>query len=109
MSKYLISPIFEFSTKFINALVEHHVDEDKRVLVYPIANGLRLRTMDMRLYVTVEVSGSMVHLEFLEHYEVDETLLPYLKKVPYTIHDIVPMVSKINGFFNKEWSIEKDA
>lgn len=109
MSKYLISPIFEFSTKFINTLVERHVDEDKRVLVYPIANGLRLRTMDMYFYVTVEVSGEMVYLEFEERYEVDEMRVPYFKKVPYTTHDIELMVSKINGFFNKEWSIEKDA
>lgn len=107
--KYLYSPAFQFTELFLKALNSYFDENKKRVMVYPVANGLRLRTLDMRKHAIIEVSGKMVYIDWEETVEVDEMMVPFTGNRSIFCHtDHHGAAEKVDGFFNGLWEIEKD-
>ena len=110
MLKFLPSP----SIKFVNDLLAHLESTDAesgytRVLVHPVTDGLRMRNLDMTLRVSLEVCGCIVNATWEEAVNCNELQMPYMKTQPFAITDLLVMAEKIEGFFKREWEIEKDA
>lgn len=65
MARYLLAPSFKFMQNLINLIpVNSEFREGGRVLIYPIEDGVRLRTMCHTRVVTATVGGSKVDIEF---------------------------------------------
>lgn len=108
MFKFLISPAFSFSNDLIAHLSTGDMVEGyKRVLVYPITNGIRFRNLDSTLHVVLEVAGHTVNCEWTEYTIADGVNVPWDKKQTFAATDLTTIVSKIEGFFYGKWSIEK--
>lgn len=106
---YLYSPAFAYTEKFLDKLREHADTEAQRVLVYPVANGLRLRTLNHNKHAIIEVSGAMVYIDWEENHEVNDMVVPYKgTRSVYCVASISDAVEKVHGFFNGTWKIETD-
>ncbi len=101
--RILFSPVFEFNEKLVKWLSVNHDQPEgeghKRVLFFPIALGLRARTMCHTKVMTLEVSGDKVYMELqiVDDHRVDD--VP--EKKTYYIGDVEKIGQKILDFFKE--------
>lgn len=105
--KYLPCPSFKFNQEFVSLL--ESTEGDKRVLVYPVANGLRARTLSSSHQVVIEISGIYARIEFVENVATDALFVPYMQNKTMASTDVLAIVECVHGFFEGTWEIEKDA
>lgn len=104
--KYLLDPSFEFNNKLITHLESK--EGDKRILVYPVARGLRMRNMVDTMRVCIEVSGVLARVEFTEVVPDDGFNTPYMKNASFAVTDTAVIAEQLMGFFEGKWEIAKD-
>lgn len=111
MLKFLLSPAFNFTQDILGRLVTAAEVESPygRIMVYPVANGLRLRNLADTKQLRLEVQGSMVYSEYTildpDESEDDRELRSPVK-ITNSVADAAVIVQKLTDFFEGKWSIE---
>jgi hypothetical protein len=111
MLKFLLSPAFNFTQDILGRLVTAAEVESPygRIMVYPVANGLRLRNLADTKQLRLEVQGSMVYSEYTvldpDETEDDRELRGPLK-ITNSVADAAIIVEKLTDFFEGKWSIK---
>lgn len=109
MSRYLVSDAFRLNNLLLDRFPSPEETEgQKRVLVYPITNGLRARNMADMLVVVVEWSGVFARVEFIKRMGLDVADHNYVKKTSFSVTDMTLIAETIDGFFSGKWEITED-
>lgn len=100
-NRILFSPAFKFNEDLVKWLsVNHNQPEDeghKRVLFFPIAMGMRARTLCYTKVITIEITGTMAYMELQIVDDQNSDAVP--EKKTYHIGDIPLIGQKILDFF----------
>lgn len=109
MLKFLVGPGFKFATDLIGHLTSCETEAPyKRILIYPITNGLRMRNLEDTLQVEFEVTGGAATAIWSETVRCGEMLVPYTKRQTFSPTDVLLIAEKIEAFFEGKWSIDKE-
>lgn len=111
MVKFLVAPSFSFANNLIAHLNGNDEVESpyKRILVYPVTNGLRMRNLADTKQVVFEVQGHLVYSEYTvldpdESEDTREARGPL--KITNSATDISVIVQKLTAFFEGKWTIK---